>query len=258
MKLVNVIAVYSVLTIQLVWGQNDILRFNLGASSHSYKMETLNTFLSAEGTEVNELYGSPQITRGLGYSFGIEYKLSNNLIFGIGGNHQSGSDNKQVPKSFTNILTGEITNYTVDTEVTTTSNQLLLFVGYAFSDALGWTKKENFLNKIELTIGLNGGWAKSKLTDRNFNTFNYSEGIRLMNHYSQDLVFLPQIRLSYGLTKSNLFSSIGLHLGYQILRTNHVESEAGKLFNFLSQENFQEIDLDFSGLKIGTFLSIGK
>ena len=239
--------------------QKEKLSFEFGYGVNSYQMNDLNKFYIdgwAETTRDNNWFFD-HINFGNNFSLGLNYQAFKSFDFGVYGSYQYGkSDIVQGLSEQGNWRNYHLGNAQLRTEA--------IGVGisstYFFSETLGFQEKESTLNRLHLGLEFNGGIGFSRaVISSTFETYPEANLYGFFN--SQDFQGQLGLKVIYDFVKSPLITSLGLRIGYQYFKTNNLANLNGnQMFGINVQENgaSQPVELDFSGIYVGTFLIIGK
>jgi hypothetical protein len=245
------------LVFNIIGQDSEKLQFKFSTSFHNYQMDDLNTFLLDTSTIMPSRYDSVTVNNGVNYSLSLSYRFTPLLGIGVEGGYQSGVGRGKPHIEYVNQGTGEQIDYFNETEIKTRAYTLGLTANLSLDYLFGFYKSESFVKKLDLSFELAGGIAFSKLSDFLYNPYsNYED--RKIFHKSTDFYGNASLNIGYQLTSNKLFSSIGLKFGYQLLRTKPVKSDVGTVIQFDGFNFYRDTKLNFSGLFIGTYFTLGK
>lgn len=243
--------------------QKEKLSFEFGYGVNSYKMNDLNNYyINGWGnTANNQDWFIDKIEYGYHFQTGVKYQILDYLDIGIYGSYQYGLSTRGGQQAIsTSFYTGLSVYHDGIAELKTGALGLGLSTTYFFSQTLKFQEKETILNRLHLGLELNGGigFAKAKQS-KTFKTHSPANEYNLFD--SQDFQGQLGLKVIYDFIKSPLITSLGFRIGYQYFKTNNLANLNGnQMFGINVQENgaSQPIELDFSGIYVGTFLIIGK
>lgn len=224
-------------------------------------MEQLNTYLLDtvyNGTQAGYFDTPPsdKITGGSSFGFSLHYQPTKFQNFGFYGNYQFGSITRTIE------LEVEIDPWTMETELwkgTFTYKAQALSLGVStvtYLDALLFDENASFWKRAAWGIDLRGGVGFSNFRDKAVwrgETTGF-ETLRI-DHSATSFQGDASMKFEYRLSNSGLLTDLGLKIGYQFLKTKTVENEIGP-YLFSSSEG--TTNLDFSGIYVGAYLSLGK
>ncbi|MEX1192401.1 MAG: hypothetical protein WEA99_10545 [Brumimicrobium sp.] len=236
--------------------ETEELSFEFGYGLNNYAMENLNRyFIDSITSQSNPKTLDKKIEKGERFSLSINYRPSKYFNVGLFSAYQYGSQsstsNFQETDDFGNVIAEHERNYELKTQAISVGINSTLFL----NTLLKWDKKERkLLQNLNLGIGFNGGVGFSKVTSD-----MRSSSLPMASYYdfyeSMDFQGQTFIDIGYYFSKSNLFSSVGIKLGYQYFVTKTVKNRLG---NEWIVKGEHPINLDFSGLFFGTYIMIGK
>lgn len=237
--------------------QEPQFEFSVKSSFGTFQMGELNSFLTDTSTQVAAKHDSSQITSGFSHSADVSIRFNKFWRLGVEGGVITGKDRRDIPTTFTNIITGETVDYSYYSEIRTSSLLLGLNAGLSIGEVFDWRNSEKWFNRVSCDVSLKFGVAKSRLNDYIYNPYFNLESTRIMNHKSTDPYFGVELRSGYRLLDRSYFSELGFRLGYCYLKTSPLENNAGAVYNY-SENLYREVSLDFSGVNFGLYLLIGK
>lgn len=256
MKLTTLIICISLCPALFSQIETEELSFEFGYGLNNYAMEKLNQyFIDSVTSQSNPKILDKKIEKGQKFGVSINYRPSKYFNVGLFSAYQYGSQNStsnfKETDNFGSVIAQHERNYELKAEAISFSINSTLFL----NALLKWDKKENsFLKNLRLGIGLNSGVGFSKVSSdmrsKSLPSASYYEFYESMDVQGQTF-----IDIGYYFSKSSLFSSVGFKLGYQYFVTKTVQDRLG---NEWVVQNEHPVNLDFSGLFIGTYLMIGK
>lgn len=256
MKLRVLIICISICPALFAQFETEKLSFEFGYGLNKYSMENLNRyFIDSVTSQSNPKILDKKIEKGQKFDLSINYRPSKYFNIGLFSSYQYGSQSS-APKfietdNFGNVIAKHERSYELKTQAISFGINSTLFLNTLLKLD---QKNSKFLQNLKLGVGLNGGAAYSKvisdMRSKSFPSASYYEFFESMDFQGQAF-----IDIGYYFSKSNLFSSIGIKLGYQYFVTKTVRD---RLDNEWVIFNEYPINLDFSGFFIGTYIMIGK
>ncbi|MGM0479036.1 MAG: hypothetical protein ACQERC_07410 [Bacteroidota bacterium] len=256
MKLKTLIICIAICPAFLAQHQTEELSVEVGYGFNKYSMENLNRyFIDSVASQSNPKILDKKIESGQSFSASLNYRPSRYFNVGLFASYQYGSQNStstfQETDNFGNFIAQHERNYELKAEAMTAGISSTLFL----NALLKWEQKENkLLQNLRIGVGFNGGFGCSKVTSdmrsKSLPQASYYDFYESMDFQGQ--TFLD---VSYYMTENNMFSSIGMKLGYQYFVTKTVRD---RLNNEWIVQNEHPVNLDFSGLFIGAYIMIGK
>jgi hypothetical protein len=231
------------------------LSVEFGYGINSYSMGKLNEFYIdsfALKPHINVLQN--QIKSGQQFRLGIDYKPMGLFDFGFHSSYQYGNSKSIQSFTETNELGSPIQEHKGSFELRTEAISVGINTTWYVSHLLKFQEKENTLNRFHFGIELNGGIGFSKaITDMRYET--YPIGSFYDYFSSRDFQGQVGLKVEYDFSKSPLFTTLGIRLGYQYSRTKTVKDRLGRDWEVLG---LYPISLDFSGFYFGTYLKLGR
>lgn len=236
--------------------ETEKLSFEFGYGLNKYSMKNLNRyFIDSVTSQSNPKTLDKKIEKGQMFGLSINYRPSKYFNVGLFSLYQYGSQSL-TPKfietdDFGKVIAQHERNYQLKTQAISFGVSSTFFLNTLLKLD---QKKSKLLQNLKLGIGLNGGVAYSKvisdMRSKSLPSASYYEFFESMDFQGQAFV-----DIGYYFSNSNFFSSIGIKLGYQYFVTKTVRD---RLDNEWIIFNEYPINLDFSGLFIGTYIMIGK
>jgi hypothetical protein len=220
-------------------------------------MNDLNTFLLDTSTIIPTHYDSATIENGTRYKLSVNYLIFPAFRLGLEGTFQIGAYEGTPLFTFIHPNTGELIQYDVESKIQTRSFSFGLNTLLDLSHLFGFQEKKSFIKKLDLDLELSLGMSFSKLSDYRYNPISNQEENRIF-HKSTDFYSTASINVGYQLTSKNLFTHLGIKFGYQHLKTKPVMSEVGTVIQFDGFNFYRDTKLNFSGLFVGAYITLGK
>lgn len=239
------------------------LTFSFSSNFHQYKMEKLNDFL-LDTNYYNSIYfnyDSPPentVNRGRSFKALISYQFLNFVDLGVYSSYQNGEITRY-PR-FDMVLWSDTVSYAGEYNLKTSAFSFGINSTFYVNKLLKFSEKSRALKRLLIGLEINGGIGYSKMVDlvsydglTEFSLYNYSA-----------TNFQSEVALNIGfiVTKSKIWSSIGIKGGYQFFKTSNVRNSYGdELYGTsasLSGGGGKTVNLDFSGYFFGFFVKIGK
>jgi len=226
----------------------------------SYHLFSMNEFNRAVSLRRTNLYPNVNITNtsniknGYGFGLSLNYQLTKLFSIGAYSNYTKGSSLTEF-----NFNTGGDFGIPVKT-VYQVENQDLhnLSIGLKtqfFINKLDSCKKNSWLSRIESVVEIAGGygWSRADFYNTSPNKENI-DSYKEFNHVS-GIHFMANFKAGFKISDKTFFSTVGVTLGYQYLKTNRLQGDKYGNY-FFSTENAPR--LDFSGFTAGIYLTFGK
>lgn len=237
------------------FAQKNSLSFEFSYGLNSFKMGKLNTFYIdsfAKKEDVGLL--KDNIKYGQHYQLSINYRPIGLFDLGIYGSYQFGNS-----KSTYDLIEIDDSGFPVkihpsNYNLKTDALGAGIATSWYISHLLKFHKKENALNRLHLGIELNGGVGFSKVaTDIRVPSFPMASVYEFFD--SKDFQGQVGMKIEYDLTKTPLYTTLGIRFGYQFFKTKTVRNRYDSEWLVLGQ---YPINLDFSGIYGAVYLKIGK
>jgi hypothetical protein len=234
------------------------LSFEFNYNAHNYSMNKLNEFLIDTNYNNPYLYSShptEQIKKGNGYSISLGYQPLEFVDFGIYGSFQFGRIKRHPQLLYTDPVTANESYYYGDYLAQTSAFGVGLTSSIYINRILNFEEKQGFIKGALIALEFQGGLGYSHFCDI-LSFPDYPDGafeFKNYNHKSTDFQGQVALKLGYSYKGKNIKSSFGVKFGYQFYKTATVENSIGK--GLKAEGN---INLDFSGFFIGTFIKLGK
>ncbi|WP_234369132.1 hypothetical protein [Brumimicrobium mesophilum] len=232
------------------------LSFEFGYGKHDYSMGNINQFfVDSFASQTNPILLDKNIEKGEQFSLSLNYRPFKYFDVGLFSMYQFSKQNSSSTfletDDFGNAIAKHERNYELKTMAISFGLNSTLFI----SSLLNFEQKEtDFLKNLSLGIGVSGGIGLSRVvSDLRMKSFPTSSSYS----FFESTAFQGQtfIDVGYYFLNNNLFSSVGVKLGYQYFVTKTVQD---RLDNGWIVQGENPINLDFSGLYVGTYLMIGK
>ncbi len=237
---------------------NHHLSFQAGVGVNSFQMGQISehyvdNFLAI--WDLVDLDESRGINDGRTFRFSVNYHPSSLFDFGVYGIYQ----NAQQLGRATNVFIGSSGDLNDDIVGIFRLNASAIGVGltnsWYISQVLNWQESDaKFLRNFHFGIELSAGvaWSMAYIEiDNNSPTYsNYTS-------YTARPALQSEIgcKTEYSLTKSEIYSALGLRVGYQFFRTAVLQQQyAG---SWIVGPNQEPMNLDFSGIYVGAYLRLG-
>ena len=240
-----------------LFAQNNtpLLSVEFAYGMNSYSMDQLNEHYIdgfAGRDDINLL--DDRIESGQHFRLGINYQPSALFDLGCYGSYQFGNSTSQPLFTETDELGSPIQSYEGRFELRTEAIGVGASATLYLSHLLQVQEKTNSLKHLRFGLEVNGGIGFSRgSSDLNFESLSFQQ-----DHYyfsSSDFQGMLALKAEYELTRSPLFTSLGLRFGYQYFQTNNLQDRLG---NEWVVDGEHPIDLNFSGLHFGAYLKFGR
>lgn len=235
---------------------NNRLSFEFGYAQNSFEMTDLNRFyIDSIASKTNPKIFENHIKSGESFRFALQFRPAGLIDFGLYGMYQYGKSTWN-PEFAETDLSGMVTDrYVVNHTLRTEALSVGLSTNVFISHLLKFEENSSaFISGSQVSIELQAGTCFSKVIAdfQNshrpmFSSYNFFT--------SQDFQGAAGFKYSYALTRNNFITSIGFRIGYQYLKTETVKDRLGD--DWIVQGDYP-INLDFSGLYYGLFVSVGK
>ena len=237
-------------------GQKGKLNFDFSFSQQYWKMNQLNDFLIDSNNPINDLMvDGPYFKEGFKYQGQLSYQYSKYFNFGIYGNYQTAQatfeKNYTVYEPFQDIYYHYTYHYILQPE----SKSAGLNLGILYHELFNFDAKSAFLKRLTLSNDLKFGIAQSKLNAYEAMIKPYKLARSFFGGTSNHLAGDISAAISYRFIDKQVFSAIGIHVGYQFLKSGIIYD---RLDRTMDLSNGTSVNLDFSGVYFGLNLSIGK
>jgi len=147
------------------------------------------------------------------------------------------------------------TEYVYDFILKPESKSVGLNLGILYHEFFNFDTKSKFLKRLSMSNDLKCGIAHSKLNGYQVLKKPYKNTGILLNGTSTHLTGDISLAITYRLIDKQVFSAIGIHVGYQFLASGIIRNRSEQT---LALTNGTSANLDFSGLYFGINLSYGK
>jgi hypothetical protein len=250
--------IISVLTCSSLVAQvkTEKLSFEFGYGVNNYEMGKLNRyFIDSFASKTNPPLLEKKIEKGQTYSLAINYRPSPYFNIGLLAayqySRQTSSMELNETDNYGNVVDKYNINYALKTEGLSVGLSSTLFLNSLFKFQ---EKKSKLLSNLKLGVGLNGGVGFSTvISDVQSPTYPMSSAYYFFT--STDFQGKAFVDVGYYFLKSNLFSSVGVKLGYQYFATKTVQDRFNK--DWIVNGEYA-MNLDFSGVFLGAYIMIGR
>lgn len=237
-------------------GQKGKLNFDFSFSQQFWKMKQLNDFLIDSNNPINDLMvDSPYFKEGFKYQGQLSYQYSKHFNLGIYANYQTAQatfeKNYVVYEPFQDIYY----NYTYHFILQPESKSIGLNLGILYHEFFNFDTKSAFLKRLTLSNELKFGITQSRLYAYEAMIKPYKSASSLFGGASNHLTGDISASFSYRLIDKQVFSAIGIHVGYQFLASGIIHDRIDRTMDL---SNGTSVNLDFSGVYFGVNLTIGK
>ncbi|MEX1191193.1 MAG: hypothetical protein WED10_12195 [Brumimicrobium sp.] len=237
--------------------QKGAISIEVSTSYHQFSMSEFNKIISLKRANFHpsvNITNASNIKDGYGFGFSLNYQLAKLIIIGTYSAYTKAS-------SFTefNFITGGDFGAPLDTVYRVENHDLHnLSLGLKtqfFINKLGFWERSTWLSRIESVVELAGGYGFSRADF--YYTFPDKESTGTYKEFNKvsGIHFMTNFKVGFKFSDKPLFSTLGLTLGYQYLKTNRLQGGEHNNY-FFSKENTPK--LDFSGFSAGIYLTFGK
>ncbi len=238
------------------------VEFNVNRTN--YSMKSIDDFMD-DTIHFHPYYFGKEpfdkIKTGFDYGVTMNYQFLNFLELGVIGAYQESEVSRLYNFSYIDPYDPSLnSSYYGRTDLKTSAITIGLSTNVYLNKLLHLdTKDSKFLQRLQWAIGLQGGVA--------FSTFDFSNGLFYQTNYVNDPQRLTysfnatnlhgkvEMKLGFKFLDKNLFSCLGLKVGYQVLNTATVKNGYGFPLKYGKD---QTLKMNFSGLYYGVYLKIGK
>lgn len=240
-----------------IFAQNTTPRLSVEFSygMNSYSMDQLNEhYIDGFAAQDDLKLLDDRIESGQHFRLGINYQPSALFDLGCYGSYQYGNAKSRPVISETDEMGGIMNEHEGNAELRTEALGVGVNATFYLSSLLKLQEKENGLNRLHFGLELNGGIGFSRASiDIYYQTFPY--GLDYLFSTSQDFQGMLALKAEYDLTRSPIFTSLGLRIGYQYFETNTLKNRLG---NEWIVDGEHPIDLNFSGLHVGGYIKFAR
>lgn len=235
---------------------NNRLSFEFGYDQNRYAMTDLNRFyIDSFASKTNPKILEDHIESGQSFRFALQYRPVGLFDVGLYGIYQYGERNSNpefIETDQSGMVVGRYqTNYQLSTQALSVGFSTNIFISHLLKLE---DNSSVFISGSQISIELQAGTSFSKVIADFQNTHR-----PMFSSYSfltsQDFQGAAGIKYSYALTRNNFITSVGFRVGYQYLKTETVKDRLGDAWIV---QGSHPINLDFSGLYYGLFVSVGK
>jgi len=237
-------------------GQKEKLNFDFSFSQQYWKMNQFNDFLLDSHNPINDLMlDSPYFKEGFKYQGKLCYQYSKHFNFGVYANYQTAQTTFE--KNFTVYEPFEdvYSNYTYHFILQPESKSIGLNLGVLYHEFFNFDAKSAFLKRLTLSNELKFGISQSKLNAFEAMIIPYKTAHSLFGGTSTHLAGDISAATSYRFIDKQVFSEIGIHVGYQFLLSGIIHNRVDQT---LDLSDGTSVNLDFSGVYFGLNLTLGK
>lgn len=228
----------------------ETFKIGLGTDFRKFKMEELNSQLNDENYIQSDIVEDVLISDGVNHKLTISYQPCRFFNLGIYAAYQFGSAKRKI------VISEDSQGYPIVPIIGTTYYDVKaisvgIYTELLLNNLSIWPNY-SFLSKIEANFTLQTGFVKNLF-------FVYSKyNNTLTNPYkarftSEGIQLISLLKLGYILTDNNYFSSIGGAFGYQFFRVSDLKNHSDG-----SYPQDKDTKLDFSGLSLGVYITIGR
>jgi hypothetical protein len=261
MKIIITFLIFYMLSGMIAAQSTQRLSFDFGYGINAYKMEGLNRyFVDSFAVKTGQL--EEGIHRGEQFMAALRFQPAGAFDVGVYAMYQfaqtEGSPNFI---TFNETGTGFDTiqlRYRLETQAVTLGLSANLFI----SNLLKFHEKESYLLKrLHISTEFCGGYslafAHSHAIFPAYTAFNdeYAARHDVARFDSKAIHGQVALKISYDIIQSPLITSIGFRFGYQIMKTSVMQNRVGEEWILASG---YPVQLDFSGLFGGVFISLGR
>jgi hypothetical protein len=234
------------------------LSVEFGFQKRMFRMSQFNAFLLTPYSYNPNLYLTPpndRIDDGIGFDLTVKYQPFNTLDLGIYGSFQSGKVDKSVNYYLINQIISDTTVFSGNYKMNTLAFTGGITCSYHLNKVLNFQSKTDFLQSFLLSIEGRLGFGYAYLRDViYFNDPPFVQEFSEFGHSALGVQGEIGLKAGYRFVDNPLFSALSLKVGYQYLSTSNLRDNNG----YPVGANGAESNLDYSGLFIGSVLSIGK
>ncbi|MCO5269637.1 MAG: hypothetical protein M9897_12165 [Brumimicrobium sp.] len=237
-----------------IYAQKDKLSFSFGYGVNTYSMGNINEFyIDSFAAKPNVNMLNDNIKKGSQYQFSLLYQSNRHFDVGIYGSYQYGNSKSKPFVTEIDEWGFPIKEHKGTFELRTEAISAGISATWYIDGLLKWHEKETTLNRFHFGVEVNGGIGFSKvLIDMRFPTLPFASSYDYFT--SRDFQGQFGVKVEYDFTKSPIYTTLGIRLGYQYFKTNSVKDRLGEEWVV----NKYPINLDFSGFYFGVYLKIGK
>lgn len=255
----SLITITFFLPLLLFSQEKGLFKIELESDFRTFNLESFNETLNNKEYIGSDIYDNAAINDGYGFGLNFSYNINRCISFGIYGETQVGS----VKQNIYNEIQDEYGN---SIETITTRSFKVQSVNFGLNSNLHLNKFAFWesvprLSKIETILNLKTGYGKaffissSNLKSDEINI--HTGGMEYFNNIftAEGFQIIASLQIGYILSDNKYFSSIGVKLGYQSLKTSSLKRGTEKVGY---PANNQKTKLDLSGLVLGVYLNIGR
>lgn len=235
--------------------QENKLSFEFGYGINSYSMGKLNEFyIDSFALKSHNNILQDYVKTGQQFRLGINYKPNELFDFGLYSGYQYGNSKFKPSITETDDYGFPIKEHCGTSELRTEAIAVGINASWYIDGLLKWNERESILNRFHFGLELNGGIGFSKvIANFRYPTLPIASSYNFFT--SKDFQGQLGVKAEYDFTKSPIFTTLGIRLGYQFYKTQNVKDRFGENWEV---DGKYPINLDFSGFYFGTYLKIGK
>ncbi len=246
-------------TTGFIWSQDrhEKLSFELEYGISKYSMNKINRFyIDSVTSQSNPSILKDKIRNGQKFSLSISYRPNRKVNFGLFTTYQYGEQYNRWTFEETDNAGYPIKNHFVDFNLKTQSLSCGIVSIVYLSEYITkiYQSKRTELQNLRFGLGFKGGVgvyrSVTSSSSTTINSFNYYDFFESIDFYGE--TFLD---VGYYLTSNEIFSLLGIRLGYQFAQSSTLQDRNG---NDWVVKGEYPINLNFSGLFISTYLNIGR
>jgi len=192
-----------------------------------------------------------KMDQGMGYALNANFQLSKLFSLGLYSKYLTSKSENDFRFIEDNSFIGlpADTSYGVYTQKVT-NFVLGVYSDFALNNLKFWPNN-NWLSRLESKVTIGIGYSYSQFLKFTYSN-NYKNGVLGELNTASGIHLNGKLKFGYRLITSPIFSSIGIHVGYQYLMSNPLKEGKDSTF----KENAPR--LSFSGLTAGIYLTFGK
>lgn len=234
---------------------NNKISLEFGYGLHSYSMNKLNEFyIDSFAIKPSIDIFQNHIKKGNQYHISFVYQPNPYFDIGFYGSYQYGNSKSKPKLTEVDDYGFTIKEHCGISELRTEAIAVGINATWYIDGLLKWNERESILNRFHFGLELNGGIGFSKvIADFRYPTLPIASSYNFFT--SKDFQGQLGVKAEYDFTKSPIFTTLGIRLGYQFYKTQNVKDRFGENWEV---DGKYPINLDFSGFYFGTYLKIGK
>ncbi|MBW7868847.1 MAG: hypothetical protein H3C31_11025 [Brumimicrobium sp.] len=255
MKKVLYITMLIIFSSLNIYAQKDKFSFSFGYGVNTYSMGNINEFyIDSFAAKPNVNMLNDNIKKGSQYQFSLSYQPNRHFDVGLYGSYQYGNSKSKPLMVETDNWGFPVKEHKGTYELRTEAISAGISATWYIDGLLNWHEKETTLNRFHFGVEVNGGVGFSRVVlDMRYPTF---PAVSSYDYFtSRDFQGQFGVKVEYDFTKSPIYTTLGIRLGYQYFKTQTVKGRLGEEWVALGK---YPINLDFSGFYFGVYLKIGK